>query len=349
MPLMEKVAQCKWPITLALIGVALNVAVVVSFIWGLRDSGISFVGPGETTVTIPKPGDYTLWNQSKTFIDSQLRTFPDDLPSGTTIQVMKLPEGTLVPMHGGVSSMESQSGGTRRVSVGQITFQSPGQYKVAVSGLAEQRAFYLDQGNFQRFFLSVMLLGSAGMLFMFAGIGWGLYVLAQTSKRPRAGADTPDRSGVAIERAQPGVALFAREPCDHRYERIARSDAGNKLPESAVVVGDSSRLVRSSVVRHGFSDARPYVHWFSCRGGSWDDLCFCRLYLLHAAVQDQLRRSVSGNAGILPAGSSVERYFMHPQVGWMPVLRRQGAGSGRILRLAVSVLAQAARESQAVD
>ena len=63
-----------------------------------------------------------------------------------------------MPLHRGeLSSMES--GSTRRVSVGQVTFSRPGQYQVVVTGLSEKRAFYLDEAKFIRMFLSVMVSG----------------------------------------------------------------------------------------------------------------------------------------------------------------------------------------------
>jgi hypothetical protein len=67
--------------------------------------------------------------------------------------------------------------------VGQITFPSPGQYRLVVTGLTEKRAFYLDEAKFLRMFLSVIVCGLVGMLFLFAGIGSGIYVFVQLSKR----------------------------------------------------------------------------------------------------------------------------------------------------------------------
>lgn len=178
---MEKLARFKWPIILGVIGLVLNAVACFSLVGNFRDSGTSFLGPGETRVTIAKAGDYTLWNETKTLIDGQFMTFPEDLPSGTTIKVLKLPEGTAVSLHrGGGSSM--QSGGTRRVSVGEITFSRPGEYKFVVSGLEEKRAFYLDEAKFLRAFLSVMVFGTLGMVFLFAAIGSGIYVLVRILK-----------------------------------------------------------------------------------------------------------------------------------------------------------------------
>jgi hypothetical protein len=178
----QKLARFKWPILLGLIGIALNIAAIVSLLGAFRDSGTSFLAPGEASVTITKLGDYTLWHETKTLIDGQFMSFPDDLPSGTTIKILKQPEGDDVPLRrSGVSSMES--GGTRRVSVGQLTFSSPGQYQIVVTGLTEKRAFYLDEARFLRMFLKMTVFGLVGMLCLFAGIGSGIYVLAQSSKR----------------------------------------------------------------------------------------------------------------------------------------------------------------------
>ncbi|MCE9518552.1 MAG: hypothetical protein K8R87_03145 [Verrucomicrobia bacterium] len=179
---MQKLARFKWPILLVVIGIALNIVAVIAMLDVFRGSGTSFLAPGEASVTITKPGDYTLWHETKTLIDGQFMSFPDDLPSGTTIKILKQPEGAAVPLRrGGVSSMES--GGTRRVSVGQLTFSSPGQYQVVVTGLTEKHAFYLDEAKFLRMFLRVMVSGLVGMLSLFAGIGSGIYVLVQSSKR----------------------------------------------------------------------------------------------------------------------------------------------------------------------
>ena len=180
--IMKILTRFKWPIFLAVVGVVLNIAAVVLTFNAFRDTGTSFLAPGEAAVTITKPGDYTLWNETKTFVDGQFMSFSDELPSGTTIKVLKLPEGTPVPLHkAGSSSMES--GGTRRVSIGKLTFVSPGQYRVVVTGLTEKRSFYLDEAKFLRMFLDVMICGLVGMLCLFAAIGSGIYVLIQSSKR----------------------------------------------------------------------------------------------------------------------------------------------------------------------
>ncbi|MDB6028278.1 MAG: hypothetical protein JWM68_4501 [Verrucomicrobiales bacterium] len=181
---MKKLAQFKWPILFAVIGIALNIGAVVSLVDAFGNSGTPILAPGETKVIIAKPGDYTLWHETKTMIDGQFKTFPDDLPSEATIKVLKQPEGTSVQLRrSGSSSVESN--GTRRISLGQLTFTSPGAYKVIVLGLPEKHLLYLDEAKFVKAFLSVMICGGFGILFLFAALGSGIFVLTQRSKGGR--------------------------------------------------------------------------------------------------------------------------------------------------------------------
>lgn len=179
---MRLLFRFKWPIFLLLIGTALLAVGFGSLFYALRENGTQFLGPGETTVTITKPGDYTLWRESKTIFDGQLMTFPDDLPSGTTIKVIKEPEGTVIPLQSnGTCTMES--GSTRRASLGDLTFTNPGQYKVQITGLTEKRAFYLNEARFWRAFGTLMICLFAGVAFLFIGFIAGIIVLIQVLSR----------------------------------------------------------------------------------------------------------------------------------------------------------------------
>lgn len=178
---MKKLSRLKWPILLIVVGIALNVAAVVSIYSSFRDSGTQFMGPGKTTVNIVKPGHYTLWHETKTIVDGKFLTFSNELPSGVSIKIAKRPEGTDVPLRpSGSTYMES--GGKRRVSVAQLTFAIPGEYEVDVAGLDEKRVFYLDEAKFLRMFMRVMVCGLVGMLFILAGIVAGVYVMVRGAK-----------------------------------------------------------------------------------------------------------------------------------------------------------------------
>jgi hypothetical protein len=175
---MNTLARFRWPILLAILGVALETAALVSFLGVFRDSGTLFFVPGEVSINIKKPGTYTLWHEAKTFIEGQFMSFPDDLPSGTTIKVLKQPDGTPVSLRRGSASHMEKSG-TRRVAIGKLTFNSPGHYRFVVDGLSEKRAFYLQESKFLKTFLTITICGFVGLLFFVAAIGSGIYVFIQ--------------------------------------------------------------------------------------------------------------------------------------------------------------------------
>lgn len=175
---MNKLPRLIAPILLAVLGLGLGGVAIFSIFLSFRDTGTSIVAPGETTVTITKPGKYTLWHESKTMIDGQILRFPDDLPSGVTIRFSTKTAGTNFPFNLN-NNASSESGGIRRVSVGNVTFPTPGDYQVTVTGLTEKRMFYLDEANFFRLFFRGVLLGLCGILALILSIGWGIYVLVQ--------------------------------------------------------------------------------------------------------------------------------------------------------------------------
>jgi hypothetical protein len=182
---MRKLSKFKWSLLLALIGMGLLGMAGLSLINSLRGAGNPLIAPGETVVTIDKPGDYTLWNGTKTILDGQLVTFGDDLPPGTTITIVKQPGGTTVPwrLPSGKSSVEFN--GERKVSVGEVTFPSPGKYKVVVSGLESKRALSLEEARFFKTFFSVLIYGFGGVVFLFAAVALGFYVAVRLSKQDK--------------------------------------------------------------------------------------------------------------------------------------------------------------------
>ncbi|MEY4482815.1 MAG: hypothetical protein RL693_267 [Verrucomicrobiota bacterium] len=185
---MQKLPRLIAPILLALLGLGLGGVAVYSIALSFRDTGTSMVAPGDTVVTITKPGDYTLWHECKTLRAGQFLEFPDNLPSGTTIKVIRNSDSTDIPLtKSGSSSFESS--GYRRVSVGSVALTTPGDYRVSVTGLTEKRYLYLNESKFLRLFFKAMLLGISGILCLLGGLGWGIYVLVQ--KSPQAGEFRP--------------------------------------------------------------------------------------------------------------------------------------------------------------
>ncbi len=185
---MNKLPHLIAPILLALLGLGLVGAAIFSIAISFRDTGWTIAAPGETMVTIVKPGTYTLWHECKTLRGGQYLNFPEDLPAGTTIKVLKNPEGTDMPLtKSGSASFETN--GTRRVSLGSVALKSPGEYKVSITGLAEKRYLYLDESKFFRLFFKAILLGICGILLLLGGIGWGIYALVRES--PHEGERRP--------------------------------------------------------------------------------------------------------------------------------------------------------------
>lgn len=179
---MNKTTRLIAPILLILLGLVLGGVAIFSIVLSFRDTGYTIAAPGDTVVTIVKPGTYTLWHETKGMHGGQFLTFPDDLPPGMTIKVLKQPEGTDMPLtHSTSASFESN--GTRRVSVGSVSLNNPGEYRVSVTGSTETRYLYLDESKFFRLFFRALFLGGFGILFLLGGIVWGIYSLVQGSSR----------------------------------------------------------------------------------------------------------------------------------------------------------------------
>jgi hypothetical protein len=182
---MRKLANYKWSFLLGLIGVGLLGMAGLSLINSFRGSGIPLTAPGETVVTIDKAGDYTLWNATKTIQDGQLVSFVDDLPPGTIVAIVKQPGGTVVPWRLPTGKSSVEVNGERKVAAGEVTFSSPGKYKVVVSGFEGKRALSLDESKFWKTFLNTLIYGFGGVVFLFAAIALGIYVAVRLSKQGR--------------------------------------------------------------------------------------------------------------------------------------------------------------------
>jgi hypothetical protein len=187
---MKKLVRFIWPALFVAIGIVFEVVAIVSFIRSLPDmqsQEIPILAPGETTFTITRPGDCTLWNETKTVIDGQFMTFPNQLPAGVTITIIKLPEGTRVPLRNShVHSAEWTVTGNgqleasgRSVAIGDVTFASPGQYEVVVTGLTDKCAFDLSQPMILHGISKAVVISLMGVLCFFAAIVWTVYAFVR--------------------------------------------------------------------------------------------------------------------------------------------------------------------------
>jgi len=181
-------SRFKWPITLILLGVVVNILTVcVLALLLLRGTGSSFAGPGSATVTVTKPGNYTLWVENRGFADGKLMSFPLDLPPGMTIKALKLPEGKNVPLRRG-ASYGMQNGDFQRNAVAELTLDAPSNYEFVVDGTQEKRSFYLDKDRFLPLVLVFLLGGSLGALLFVSGVVSGLFIGLREGRATVGGA-----------------------------------------------------------------------------------------------------------------------------------------------------------------
>jgi hypothetical protein len=161
----------KWP----LLGCAIAAAIAAWLIWSLLPgAGISVVIPDENTFQIAKPGRYTVWTQVEASSQGKLMTFVTGLPPGVTIAITRI-DGTTVPLHSQWPTTHRDTATSIQVAVADITFDSPGSYRIAVDGLHEKRALYLDQSDMRAFFLKTFILIALPMVFL-GCIAWALVI-----------------------------------------------------------------------------------------------------------------------------------------------------------------------------
>lgn len=182
---MKIIARLKWAVLCAFVGIGFEVWLVVSFASLFKDTGTSFIAPGEITIPVSRPGDFTLWHESKTVINGEFMNFPDFLPSGTTIRIIDQSNGALTPLRPSTSGASTEFGASRRVAVGEVKFAAPGRYRFIVTGLQEKRALYLEETKDLKILMTGLFAGFAGMIFLFASIGLTVYALVRP-QRPSA-------------------------------------------------------------------------------------------------------------------------------------------------------------------
>jgi hypothetical protein len=175
---MKKITGFILPLVLGIIGISIWGVGIISFVKSFRDAGVYLQAPGTTSVTITNTGDYTIWNQTSGIFNGEFKTFPDTLPSGMVIKVLKQTDGTQVPIRSAMNSTVTING-TCRVSVAKLNFPAPGQYLVDISGLAEPRAMYLDQPKILHTILLFVTAGMTGFVFIVVAVILGIYVLVR--------------------------------------------------------------------------------------------------------------------------------------------------------------------------
>jgi hypothetical protein len=162
---------------------AIAAAIATWLIWSLLPgAGISVIVPDDNTFEISKPGRYTVWTQVEASSQGKLMTFVTGLPPGVTIVISK-PDGTTIPLHSRWPTTHRDTARTIQVAIGDITFDSPGSYRIAVDGLHERRALYLDQSDTRAFFFKVFIVIALPMVFL-GCIAWAVVIYVTQRRKP---------------------------------------------------------------------------------------------------------------------------------------------------------------------
>jgi hypothetical protein len=169
----------KWPLLVC----AIAGAVAAWLIWSLfPGSGISLIIPDEKVFKVPKAGRYTLWTQVEASSQGKLMTFVTGLPPDVTIAITKS-DGNTIPLHSQWPIIHSNTAKSIQVAIAGITFDSPGSYRIAVDGLHEKRALYLDRSDMRAFFLKVPIVMALPMVFL-GCIAWAVVIYVTRRRKP---------------------------------------------------------------------------------------------------------------------------------------------------------------------
>jgi hypothetical protein len=155
------------------------------YLWprlGSVDAGmIRIVVPGSATVTLDKPGTYTIFHEKQSVVDG--RYYASDTVAGLRVDLVADTGGAPVPVEpsGGTSY---SVGGRQGVSIFAFTIDRPGRYRLTTSLTNGQAVLAIGQGMLGAIFKLVS--GTIAIVFAglaIAGIIVGLTIW-QRSKTP---------------------------------------------------------------------------------------------------------------------------------------------------------------------
>ena len=123
-----------------LVGVVLIVMGPIALAWSLHNgaravtaANIRFTAPGETTVQLIEPGEYSLW---RVLGEDEPAVIPEGFLA-TVIEPMRGAEFDLEPTAGRVE----RYGSTRRFEIARASIPAPGPYEIAVAGVPAPSVF----------------------------------------------------------------------------------------------------------------------------------------------------------------------------------------------------------------
>jgi hypothetical protein len=153
-----------------------------------------FKAPGNTEITVTKPGRYYLWNDFRTIYDGKSYDRSENIPDGLDIRIQDADGHQLQFVSDG--SISSSSSTSAKKSIGYVEVERAGKVTINVRGGSENRIFSFSQSGLLMMF--GLVLGGAGLAIVVsaAGIGliiWGIVTRARANQsgEPRSAANAP--------------------------------------------------------------------------------------------------------------------------------------------------------------
>ena len=161
-----------------MVSILLHLAGYVPFVLQILDGEtVVFQVPGSVDVSIDEPGRYYLWNNYRTVFEGRSYCFTEELPNGLVFSLSEESSGGTVPMQPN-SSISSESGSQKKSSIGYFDVTQAGQYKLDVSGDAQEHIFSFEKSLFQNACVWVGAIIAGSLLALAAALGaLALFVL----------------------------------------------------------------------------------------------------------------------------------------------------------------------------
>ena len=163
----------RWPLALIASGVVLLGLGGFMLSGAFQGLATDFRGPGQTSLEVPRAGDYRLWLYTRTYLDGTFRTFPEHLPDGTRVVAQAADSDEVIELSAtGFGRMTFTSGQQERIALGQFRFPEPGPYNIQIEDLDSARAFALREIRFLDHLRQAAVALVPGLVLLVWGIIW---------------------------------------------------------------------------------------------------------------------------------------------------------------------------------
>jgi len=161
-----------WSLSLLLPLVGILLLGVVLLLALPMDTLKQFVGPGEFEFTVNEAGDYTIWNEYKSFFNSRVVNSSKSFPAGFHLQLAEAASGRHAQLEYS-SRVTFSSGQFERKSIAHV-YLTPGRYRIVIDGNFAPRVFSIGESMGNLFSAAYLFPLVLAVLLIFAG---GLYAL----------------------------------------------------------------------------------------------------------------------------------------------------------------------------